>query len=228
MADPPVLTINRAVRRPDPALVAGFAGAPTGFVADAQGRQGALAHALRPVTRATRFAGPALTVKARPIDNLACWAALEWVKPGDVVVVATGGGEEAAVVGDNFVGMAKNCGAVAVVTDGLVRDVPGLDEIGLPVVARGVTPNSPWKDGPGEIGLAVSLGGVVIRAGDVLVGDGDGVVVVPQETLRKVLDELAAVTLKEGKMEAAIRAGQKVPAWLPETLRAKGVRYIDE
>jgi 4-hydroxy-4-methyl-2-oxoglutarate aldolase len=227
MADPPVLMINRAVRRPDAGLVARFRDAPTGFVADAQGRRGALGHHLRPMTQAKTFVGPALTVRARPIDNLACWAALEWVRPGDVVVVATGGGEEAAVIGDNFAGMAKNCGAVAVVTDGLVRDVAGLDGFGMPVVAAGVTPNSPWKDGPGEIGLPVSLGGVVIRSGDVLLGDPDGVVVVEQERIESVLAELAAVTEKEAKLEAAIAGGLKMPTWLPETLKAKGVRYID-
>jgi 4-hydroxy-4-methyl-2-oxoglutarate aldolase len=227
MADPPVLTINRNVRRPSATLVAGFAGAPTGFVADAQGRRGALAHELKPVTRARTFVGPALCVRARPIDNLACWAALEWVRPGDVVVVATGGGEEAAVVGDNFAGMARNCGAVAIVTDGLVRDVPGLDEIGLPVVARGITPNSPWKDGPGEIGLTVTVGGVAIRSGDIVVGDAEGVVVVAQEAAEATLAELAQVKEKEAKLEAAVRGGLKVPGWLPETLRTKGVRYID-
>src|SRR6185437_6515446 len=111
---------------------------------------------------------------------LAPWAALEIAKPGDVLVVATGEHLGHSVIGDVMVGLARNCGIVAVVTDGLVRDIPGIDATGLPVFARGVSPNSPWKNGPGEVGTPISLGGVIIDAGDILVGDSDGVAVVPR------------------------------------------------
>jgi 4-hydroxy-4-methyl-2-oxoglutarate aldolase len=222
-----VLTVRREFKRPDAALLRAFAGAQTGHVVDAQGRRGALAHAIRPVSQAAAFAGPALTVATRSRDNLACWAALKEARPGDVLIIATGTTEEAAIVGDTMMGMARNCGIVACVTDGLARDVAGIDAVGLPVWAAGVTPNSPWKDGPGMIGGTVTLGGVVIAAGDLVIGDPDGVVIVPQATIPAVLAELAIVRQREAAMEAAIAAGARLPAWLEGLLAEKGVRVVD-
>src|SRR3712207_1246081 len=142
-AKSPVLTVRREFPRPRAEYVERLAGAAVGHIVDAQGRVGALHHAIKPVTRAHRFAGVALTVDAGPRDNLAAWAALSVAKPGDVLVITTGGYEGAAVTGDLMVGMARNAGIVAVVTDGLVRDLDGLDAVGIPVFAAGVTPNSP-------------------------------------------------------------------------------------
>jgi 4-hydroxy-4-methyl-2-oxoglutarate aldolase len=131
------------------------------------------------------------------------------------------------VIGDVFVAMAKNNGIVGCVTDGMVRDIAGINEVGIPVFARGLTPNSPFKDGPGEIGLAVAIGGVTVTSGDVILGDRDGVVVVPQGEIGAVLHELNAVREKEAKMESGVKSGQKTPPWLAEALQSKGVRYID-
>lgn len=221
----PILRIRRDWPRPDLALLAPFRDAPTGFVVDARGRRGALDHRIRPVTRAARFAGTALTVWTRARDNLAPYAALDRARPGDVLAVATDGYEVASVVGDLLVGMARNCGIVAVVTDGLVRDVPGLDEVGIPVFALGVSPNSPQKDGPGEIGYPVSLGGVVLAPGDLLVGDGDGVVAVPRGMLPAAAAALEGVRAKEREMDAAVRGGMRHPAWLAERLARPDVAW---
>jgi 4-hydroxy-4-methyl-2-oxoglutarate aldolase len=225
--DTPALVIRRRFPRPDPAHVAALKDVPTGWVVDAQGRTGALAHVIRPVSKATRFVGVAVTVQTRARDNLAPYAAVDLLQPGDVVVVATGQYTAASTMGDIIIGMMRNCGAVAVVTDGMVRDVPGIDEVGIPVFALGVTPNSPFKDGPGEIGTAVAIGGMTVASGDVLVGDGDGVVVVRRETLPQVLAEIENVRAKEAKMEAEVAGGAKRPAWLDGALAAKGVRYLD-
>jgi 4-hydroxy-4-methyl-2-oxoglutarate aldolase len=145
-----------------------------------------------------------------------------------VIVIATGGHLGCSVVGDVFVGMAKNAGAVAVVTDGVVRDVPGIDQVGIPVFAAGVSPNSPWKNGPAAIGFSIVIGGVAVHPGDILVGDSDGVVVVPLEHAAAVLEELKAVQAKEARMDAEVKAGSSVPGWLAEAYRQKGVRYVDE
>lgn len=223
----PSLTIRRHYPRPDAALVAAFRDVPTGFVADAQGRRGALRHCIRPLTSVRTFVGPALPVATRSCDNLAPWAALEHARAGDVLAVATGGTEDASIIGDLMVGMARNCGIAAIVTDGLVRDLYGIERTGIPVFGCGVSPNSPFKDGPGEIGLTVTLGGVVIRAGDILAGDADGVVVVRQERIAEVLAALEDVKAKEAATESEVLAGLCRPHWLPMTLSAKGVRYID-
>lgn len=223
----PALTIRRSFPRPDPSLIAALRDIPSGFIVDAQGRCGALAHRIRPLTRAAAFVGPALCVSTRSRDNLAPWAALEHARTGDVLIVATGGTEEASTIGDLMVGMARNCGIAAIVTDGLVRDLAGIERAGIPVFGCGVSPNSPFKDGPGEIGLTVTLSGVVIRSGDIVIGDADGVVVVAQERIGTVLASLEDIKAKEAATESAIRAGLRLPAWLPEVLRAKGVHYID-
>src|SRR5690606_26363629 len=126
-------------------------------------------------------------------DNLAPYAALAFAKPGDVLVIATEDYEPASVSGDIMVGMARNAGVAGVVTDGMVRDIPGLDAVGIPVFARGVSPNSPQKDGPGTIGLPVVIGGLAIGPGDLIAADGDGVVVVPRETIAATAAALAEV-----------------------------------
>jgi 4-hydroxy-4-methyl-2-oxoglutarate aldolase len=228
-ADPPKLTVRRNFERPAQAEIDALRQIPTGYVTDAMGRRGALDRRILPLTRNQRVCGPALTVYAGPRDNLAPWASLAFARPGDVILVATsttGGYDEAACIGDLMVGMARNCGVTGFVTDGLVRDIPGIDATGLAVFARGLTPNSPFKNGPGEVGLPIVLGGVAITPGDLVIGDQDGVVIVPRARIGAVVRELDSIKDKEGKMEALIRDGAKAPPWLAEALK-KGVTYID-
>jgi 4-hydroxy-4-methyl-2-oxoglutarate aldolase len=227
VAQPPALTIRKSFARPDPGHVNAFRGVQSGYVVDARGRKGALDHRIRPLTGNKAFCGVAVTVQTRPRDNLACWAALAACRPGDVLVIACNAYEEASVIGDVFVAMAKNNGIVACVTDGMVRDIAGIDDVGIPVFARGLTPNSPFKDGPGEIGLTVAIGGVTVTSGDIVVGDRDGIVIVPQAEIAAVREQLAAVREKEAKMDAGVRNGEKSPPWLAEALEIKGVRYLD-
>jgi 4-hydroxy-4-methyl-2-oxoglutarate aldolase len=221
------LTIRRDFARVPSTTLDRVRGASTGWVVDANGRRGALDWRLRPLTQATRFAGSALTVHSRARDNLAPYAALAFAKPGDVLVIAADGYEEASVAGDVLLGMARNAGVVALITDGMVRDIDGLNAVGIPVFARGLSPNSPYKDGPGEIGLPVAIGGIVVNAGDLVVGDQDGVVVVSAHHVDQVVAELDAVAAKEKTMDGWVRDGAKFPAWLDATMAAKGVRYVD-
>ncbi|MEO7940897.1 MAG: hypothetical protein ABIR55_19915, partial [Burkholderiaceae bacterium] len=132
-----------------------------------------------------------------------------------------------SVVGDVLLGMARNVGVVALITDGMVRDIDGLNAVGIPVFARGLSPNSPYKDGPGEIGLPIAIGGIVVNAGDLIVGDQDGLVVVAREQVDAVATELATVAAKEKLMDGWVRDGAKVPNWLEATMATKGVRYVD-
>lgn len=226
-ANPPALTVRRNFPRPDAALVERFREAATGAVADANGRRGALSWQMRQITKAARFCGVALTVRTRPRDNLAAFAALAYARKGDVLVVAANAYEEASVAGDVMLGMARNAGIVALVTDGMVRDVEGLDAVGIPVFARGLTPNAPHRDGPGAIGEPVTLGGVIVHPGDIVVGDVNGVVVIAREAAADVAKGLADVAAREAKMDAWVREGACVPPWLEETLANLGVRHFD-
>jgi 4-hydroxy-4-methyl-2-oxoglutarate aldolase len=221
------LTIKRNFTRTAIKFVNQFMNLPTGNVCDAQGRVGALDYRIKPVGGAFQFCGTALTVDSGPRDNLAAWASLEFAKPGDIVLIATGGHLASSVVGDLYVGMAKNAGVAAIVTDGVVRDLPGINAVGIPVFARGICPNSPWKNGPGRVGLPIVIGGVGVNAGDIVVGDRDGVVVVARSAAPTVAEALTDVLAKEKTMEAAVKAGMTVPGWLREAYDAKGVRFLD-
>ncbi len=227
MANPPSLTVRRDFPRPPDDLVKRLGESPSGWIVDANDRRGALDFRVRPMTRAMRFCGVALTVQSRPRDNLAPYAAIQYANSGDVLVIATGAYEEASVAGDVMLGMAKNQGMCALVTDGMVRDVDGLNAVGIPVFARGLSPNSPFKDGPGTIGLPISLGGVTVNSGDVVIGDQDGVVVVAREMLQSVLAALVEVKAKEAKMDEWVRNGATSPAGLEQLILEKGVRYVD-
>jgi 4-hydroxy-4-methyl-2-oxoglutarate aldolase len=227
MPEAPTLTIRRDWPRPSAAELEPFRDATTAWVADAQARRGALHHAIRPVTKATRLLGPALPVYTRPRDNLAPYAALSVAKPGDVLVVAAEGYEGAALIGDSLLGYGRNAGIAGCVTDSLVRDLPGIEPLGIPVFARGVTPGSPVKDGPGMIGLPVVLGGVAVEAGDLIIGDGDGVVVVPRARIGDVAAALAGIRAAEARGDAAIAAGATQPAWLAERLARPDISFVE-
>ena len=227
MAEPPMLTIRGDFRRLSADELAPFSDASTGVIVDAQGRRGGLPHWIKPVSKATRFVGTALTVRTRPMDNLAPYAALKVARPGDVLVVSVDGGGAGSVMGDILLGMARNAGIVAAVTDGLVRDIAGINAVGIPTFALGLSPNSPFKDGPGEVGLPITIGGAIIEAGDLIVGDADGVVIVPSSRVEETARGLAEVRKKESTMDAAVRDGETYPAWLDGLLASDRVRMID-
>jgi len=171
--------------------------------------------------------GVALTCNAGPADNLAVFGALSAAKPGDILVVATGGYSGTAVTGDLLLGMARNCGVAGFVTDGMVRDIVGILEVGLPVYCAGVTANSPARNGPGSVGEPVDLGGVRIESGDILIGDRDGVVVVPRGKAPGILEGLVAVRRAESALEAKVKGGLQIPDFVLEILKSSRVRNID-
>jgi 4-hydroxy-4-methyl-2-oxoglutarate aldolase len=227
MVDNAAVVIRRNFARPSEAEIAQVKGLPSGWIADANGQRGAIDYRLRPFTSVEPFAGVALTVSSAPNDNLLAYTAVSVARPGDVLFIATDEFEKAAVIGDIFGGFAKNRGVAAVVTDGLIRDVEGFEKLGLPVFARGVSPNSPLKNGPGEIGTAIALGGIRIESGDLVVGDSDGVVVVARKDIPQLLGGLKAVRAKEDGADKRIAAGETEPGWLQETLQRVGVRSLD-
>ena len=143
------LNAPRQIVRAKAQDIAFFADAPVGNIVDALGRAGAMDAQIKPITKAAKFAGSALTVNAGPRDNLAPWAALRLAKPGDVMVIATGGHMEASVCGDLLVGMARNASIVAIVTDGVVRDISGTDAVGIPVFCGRCEPQFPAEERSG-------------------------------------------------------------------------------
>lgn len=225
--DPPLLTIARNFPRPRASDVAAFAGVPTGYAVDAMGGRGGLDHRIKPLAPATSvLVGVAVTCQCGPADNLALFAALATAQPGDILVAATDGFTATAVTGDLLVGMAKNRGIRGVVTDGLARDVAGILAVGLPVYCAGVTANSPVRNGPGSVGLPIVLGGVAVASGDLVIGDDDGVVIVPRDQIAMVLNKLPDIRAAEAALEAKVKGGLEVPDFIQAILDSDRVVEI--
>lgn len=226
--DPPLLQIRRHFPRPSPDLMGRFAGIPTEHLVDAMDGRGAMDYRLRPISGPpTTFIGPAVTCLCAPGDHLAIAAALAVVQQGDVIVAATDAHTTLAVVGRRITGMARNRGVAAVVTDGLARDTEGIRQSAVPVVCAGVTPNSAAAAGPGTVGQPVVIGGIAVASGDIVVGDADGVVVIPLWRVDEVLIRLEGVRAREADLAGKLAAGLGVPRRVTELMASPRVRYLD-
>ena len=228
---PPPLTVRRTFARPPAAAIAALEGAMTGHVADALGGLGALDASIKPLAGAPpamrAVVGPAFPCMNSPADQLGLVGALGYAEPGDVLVIGTEAYLGTAVIGDLMMRMALNCRAAGVVTDGAVRDTPGIVEVGLPVYCAGVSPNSPQQNGPGTVGLAISIGGVTVNPGDVVVGDVDGVVIVPADALDTVVKRVEQIRRLEAEMEAKVKAGLAFPDAWRAFLEPGAARFVD-
>ena len=211
------------VSRASDDTVARFRGLSTGPVCDALGRFAAMDYQIKPLDPGIQMAGSALTVWTRPCDNIAIYKALEMAQPGDILVIATQGYTTNSVWGELTTLIGKKRGLAGMVTDGVVRDSHEIIDIGLPVFASGLNPNSPFKDGPAKINVPVMCGGITVRPGDIVVGDADGVVVVPQEMAEQVLGQVDAIQAKEASIRAEIEAGQPIPSNMARLLRDMGL-----
>jgi len=226
--DPPLLTIRANFSRPSKKIMAGFAGIPTGYAVDAMGGSGTVDYRIKALEVSVKIMlGVAVTCDAGPSDNLALFGALAIAKPGDILVAATGAFTGAAITGDLLLGMAKNRGVAGFVTDGLVRDIVGILGVGMPVYCSGVTANSPARNGPGTVGQPINLGGLRIESGDIVIGDRDGVVIVPREKATAVLEKLEDVKKAEAGLEAKVKAGLEIPDFVKDILNSKRVRNLD-
>lgn len=211
----PLLTIHRGFRRPDRALVEAFRGAQTSHVCDAMDGRGALDWRIKPLDPGNAtFVGVAMTAHAYPADIVAMFGALAEAVVGDVIVCANDAFTGTAVFGDLAAGMMRNKGISAFVTDGLARDKAGIIATGLPVFCQGISPNSPARNGPGVVGAPVTLGGVHVCPGDIIVGDADSVVVVPRGRAPEVLARLRDVQAAEVETERKVREGLVMPGFM--------------
>lgn len=179
--------VNEEIERPDPALIAGFRRHDAAKVGDAMAGHGIAHHAIKPLAAGMRVCGPAVTVLTRPGDALFVQKAADVAAPGDVIVCDAGGGCEAAVIGERIGFYMQRRGIAGFVVDGAVRDKPGLLELGFPTFARAVTPRIYGSLGPGAINVPIQCGGIPVFPGDLIIGDDDGLVVVPAADTARVL-----------------------------------------
>jgi regulator of RNase E activity RraA len=222
--------LRRWSDRPDPATVTGLGQFNTADISDIMNRLYTMSAGVGVLTDpAGPIIGTACTVKVFPGDNLMVHKALDIAEPGDVVVVDAQASTMTAVLGGLISTKARHRGIAGFVVDGLVRDLQEILALGdLPVFARGTTPIGPLQRGPGEINYPISAGGMVVGPGDVIVGDRNGVVVVPHRACEEVLSRLREKAAREADYVAAVAAGAFSNSWVDDILVERGIALSDE
>ena len=227
-ATKPGFTIVKSIERAERSLVEQFRGLAAANISDVQGKQNTLDSRVKPIyTPIPHLCGTAITVKARPGDNLLATKAIHMAEPGDVIVIAGGFDRTLSVWGGVMSAMAKRKGIAGVVTDGIVRDVAETRDIEFPVFSIGVTPVGPTKEGAGQINLPISCGGVIVNPGDIVVGDEDGVVVVRKEDAEAVLERTRERMRVEASWFEMINNGETILEDADDDLRARGAEIIE-
>jgi RraA family protein len=204
------------------AQLASFKDVATAHLSDNMGRLAGGGAALRPMHKGGHLVGCALTVKVRAGDNLMVHKAIDIAEPGDVVVVDAGGDLTQAIIGELMMRRAQQRGLAGLVIHGAIRDLACIGADTYPVYACGVTHRGPYKDGPGEINVPVSIGGMVVHPGDIIVGDEDGLVAVPLADAQGLLAAAAKHRAKEDVTMREILAGTVDRSWVDRLLTERG------
>ena len=211
-------------KRPDARLVAELGKMVTPHLSDSMERLYASGPQLRPMHKAGKLAGAAFTVKTAPGDNLLVHKAIDTARAGDVIVVDAGGFGDHAIIGELMMSRARQRGVAGMVIWGAIRDSAEIGAGDYPVYACAVTHRGPYKNGPGEINVPISIAGMPVMPGDIIVGDADGLIAVPQSDAERVLASARAILEKETAAMKQILAGTVERGWVDKTLREKGYK----
>lgn len=229
--EPAKLQIRAKIKRPTAAQVDAFKDIPTGFLCDAMEGRGALCTSIKPICTdgglPLHAYGPAIVADNGPAELLATMGAVHIAQKGDVVVSAVHGHKGCSAAGDRFCGMMRNKGVSAFVTDGQMRDYPGIVAAGLPAWCAGLSPNSPFSNGPGKVGFGAVVGGRHVETGDMIVADRDGVVVVPFAIIDAVIAQLAAIQELEDTLDAKVQGGFCEMAKVQAMLEDGSAKMVD-
>lgn len=209
-------------------VIDGFKGIATPNTADVMGRFRAMNHSIKSVNQpGINIVGSAFTVRTHPSDNLMVHKAMDLAKTGDIIVIDACGDMGNAILGELMCHYAKMRGITGYIVDGPVRDLKAISDMNYPVFAKGGTPRGPYKEGPGELNTTISCGGVPINPGDVIIGDDDGVVVVPKAEANDVLKKAKGVQEKEQGVIESIYKNTWDRKWVDDTLQKKGCEIIE-
>ncbi len=208
--------------------VALFRGMPVANIDDNMNRMGAFDADIVPFGNKGQLLGPAFTVRVPEGDNLMFHAAMDLAKPGDVIVIDAGGYNNRAIFGELMATYCKSRGIAGIVCDGAIRDSDALSNMeNFPVYACGVTPNGPYKNGPGEIGVPVVIGGKTVYPGDIIVGDADGVLAIRPQDAEVLAAATRAVQKKEAKIiDDILQKGSYIRPWVNEKLKEIGCEFL--
>ncbi|OZI50933.1 RraA family protein [Bordetella genomosp. 4] len=214
-----ILSRKRAVSAE---LVEKFRKLPVANISDCMSRMAAGGARLRPMHDGTLLAGPALTVRTRPGDNLMVHKALGLAQPGDVIVVDAGGDLTNAIIGEIMTSYAESRGIAGIIINGAIRDSGAIRRSAFPVYAAGVTHRGPYKDGPGVINGTVALDGMTIEPGDLILGDEDGLLCIPFDQADEIYQKASAKHAAEEVTLAEIAAGKLNTSWVDARLQELG------
>lgn len=219
------MVVHKDFERPDRGLLTAIGQQATATLHEALGKQGAMAFHIKPLYRGMKLCGPALTVAVPPGDNLMIHYAMTLARPGDVLVVDASGFTEAGPWGDIMTTAAMAQGIAGLVIDGCVRDAETLHELGFSVFARGTSMKGTTKEHPGDVNVPITCGSVHVSPGDIVVGDDDGVVVVPRAQAPSVLERARAREADEEAKRRELRAGKSTVELLglADVLKSLGV-----
>lgn len=227
----PEYRIRLRIDRPERARYERFLKYPTAVISDAFRKRQTLPPDIKPLYRPmAKVVGPAITVRATPGDEILALKAIEIAEPGDVIVVSGARSDRFSLWGGIMSTMAKVRGIAGLVTDGMVRDIEQTREVGLPVFCTGLTPAAPVMDvPPGELNLPISIGDVTVEPGDLVVGDEDGVVVVPRDELDAVAAAAEFRIEKEKRWLEEIHATRQMilKASVDALLAKRTVEYVE-
>lgn len=216
---------------PDEKLLEDFRQLPTSNVCDVINRLSAMHPRIHLMSSPEKdvMAGVALTVKSCAGDNLMLHAALDMAGPGDVIVVSNEGGSQRSLLGEVMMSHLRfTMRAEGIVIDGPIRDFGTLSGWDFPIYATGMTPGGPYKEGPGEINVPIACGNITVNPGDIILGDSDGVVVVPRREAEEILLKAKAYHENDDAKCRAAKAGQAKREWVAKTLAEKGFETIDD
>ena len=205
--DSRVFRVNSDFPRPTPKMIARFARIPAANISDAGGNLNTMDSGIQAMTPGTKICGSACTVAIRTGDFLAILQGLHAAQPGDVLVVGSHGSPDVAVFGEITSTEARVKGLAGLVADGRVRDIEGIRKVGFPVFARGTSPRVAGRGALGEVNVPIQCGGVVVEPGDIVVGDADGVVVVPRHKAAEILRLSRDILRFEDALVAKVRSG---------------------
>ena len=209
-------------------MVEAFRGIPVANIDDNMGRIAAVDQSIFPLNPDATILGTAFTVNAPAGDNLLFHKALDMAQPGDVIVLANKGSLSRSLCGEIMSSYAASRGLAGIIIDGCVRDSAALRTMDFPVYAKGITPNGPYKNGPGEMNFPVSFAGIVINPGDIIIGDADGLLVVRPEEAAKIVEKAKAYHDSETKQLEGIHTnGTWVRPWVDSKLEEVGFEFVD-